>query len=162
MERNTKWDQILSSWESGHAFQYPPNIPGQFYWRTNAYRGNNVFKEEFEETYNLQGKMDTETFATYFEQSDNKDVVAFMNLRKNTVLVAPMPRTRKSYAFIRDFTDNATRAQKSAFWKRVASAVRAVYSKHKCAYVSTHGGGVAYTHVRVSHIPMYYEGSCLR
>jgi hypothetical protein len=85
-----------------------------------------------------------------------------MNLSGDTVLVVPMPKKNKNFSNLKEFIDNATLAQQKALWKRVVTVARKLMKNNKYVWISTHGLGVPYLHVRVSTIPKYYGNSKLR
>lgn len=72
------------------------------------------------------------------------------------MLVVPMPVRGKNYATLRDFIDNATVVQQQEFWKKVAEVARSFMEEKGKVWVSVHGMGVGYTHVRISSSPKYY------
>ena len=51
--------------------------------------------------------------------------------------------------------------QQQEFWKRVAEVSRKQMKKFKKVWVSTHGLGVPYLHVRISDSPKYYFSEAL-
>ena len=67
-----------------------------------------------------------------------------------------MPIHGKNYTTLKDFIDNAPMIQQQEFWKEVAKvAKKNIYEKNK-VWISVHGMGVPYTHVRISTYPKYY------
>lgn len=67
-----------------------------------------------------------------------------------------MPVRGKNYATLCDFIDNSSEIQQQEFWKKVAElATKLMYEKRK-VWISVHGLGVSYTHVRISISPKYY------
>ena len=52
--------------------------------------------------------------------------------------------------------DNATDKQQKAFWKKVSNSVTKMLKTHDKVWVSTHGKGVPYLHVRIDTVPKYY------
>ena len=67
-----------------------------------------------------------------------------------------MPRAGKNYATLKDFCDNAPIIQQKEFWKLVAKIAKREMKKHKKVWVSSHGLGVPYLHVRICQSPKYY------
>ena len=78
------------------------------------------------------------------------------------MLVIPMPVSGKNYATLKDFIDNAPKIQQQEFWKHVAEVAKKFMKKNGKVWISVHGLGVAYTHVRISTIPKYYFVSELK
>ena len=67
-----------------------------------------------------------------------------------------MPISGKNYATLRDFTDNAPEIQQQEFWKHVAEVAKKFMKEKGKVWISVHGLGVDYTHVRISTTPKYY------
>ena len=155
-----KWGTKLKHWSTGKLFTYPKKLKGKFMWRTNLLSGEKKgFDHEFIEYKGLPEEQDYTSFKSYINNSKNKYVVSFNNLSGNTLLVIPMPRKNKNFATIKDFTDNASAAHQKKFWKKVSVLTRKEFKKHGSVYVSTHGLGVSYLHVRISHKPIHYYNS---
>ena len=67
-----------------------------------------------------------------------------------------MPREGKSYATYKDFVDNAPKIQQIELWKKVATIAENQMKKFGSIWVSAHGLGVPYLHIRVCSMPKYY------
>jgi hypothetical protein len=152
-----KWLQTLNDWENGKYFTYPTNITQKFQWNTSVIKNQNSdFKEDFQENPELPLSHDMSSYKQYIDNSDNKYVVSFPNLSKDTMLVIPMPRVNKNYSTIKDFTDNSSKLQQKIFWKEVSKIIREETKKHTHIWVSAHGLGVPYFHLRICQKPKYY------
>ena len=79
-----------------------------------------------------------------------------MNPSKDTLLIIPMPRNGNCYATIKDFCDNAPKVQQIEFWKQASKLIRKQLKKENKLWVSAHGLGVPYFHLRVCNKPKYY------
>lgn len=112
------------------------------------------FKQSFTPLKNLPQQQDTSAFQEYIKKSRNKYVVAFPNLSKDSMLVIPMPG--KNYTTLKDFIDNAPKIQQQEFWKKVAKVAKKFVKENGEAWISVHGMGVNYTHVRIDPYPKYY------
>ena len=88
--------------------------------------------------------------------------ISFPNLSGDTVLVVPTPVTGQTYTTLREFLQHAPAAQQRALWKEVARQARAAMRKHSRVWISTHGLGVAFLHVRICSHPKYYNHSALQ
>lgn len=121
-------------------------------WNTNN-SSKEIFEEEYLECPTLPTYQDYSQFQKYIEKSKNKHVVSFHNLSKDTILVIPMPRKNRNFATLKHFVDYASKTQQVAFWKHVAQILKKYQDGY---YVSVHGHGVPYLHVRISKIPKYY------
>ena len=124
--------------------------------------GNVAFKQKFRTYDQLPEIENKKDFQEHIKNSQNKYVVSFPNLSKDTMLVIPMPVSGKNYATLRDFIDNAPEIQQQEFWKHVAEVAKKFMKKNGKVWISVHGLGVAYTHVRISIIPKYYFVSELK
>ena len=85
-----------------------------------------------------------------------KYATSFPNLSGDTVLVVPMPKQGKSYATLKDFVDNAPKKQQQELWCLVAKEAKKQVKKFGKVWISTHGLGVPYIHVRIASQPKYY------
>ena len=152
------WKDVLSNWENGIPMQYPKNIRGKFQWNTSVLKnnGDSIYKETFRTNHRLALDQDETDFLEHIHNSDNEHVVAFPNLSKDTMLVIPMPVPGKNYATLRDFIDNASEIQQQEFWKKVAEVAKQFMNEKGKVWISVHGLGVDYTHVRISSAPKYY------
>ena len=68
-----------------------------------------------------------------------------------------MPIVGNNYATIKDFIDNAPAIQQQEFWRLVGNEIENELEAHDKLYVSTHGLGVPYLHVRLCPTPKYYH-----
>ncbi|MEM1357043.1 MAG: hypothetical protein AAGF89_02540 [Bacteroidota bacterium] len=99
---------------------------------------------------------DPNTFAKYFNPSL---AVHFPNLRKDADLVVPTPISGiniSAYAHLAAFVSGAPQEQLVAFWRLVGERVMALISDDPL-YVSTHGFGVYWLHVRLEGRPKYFR-----
>ncbi|MAF35866.1 hypothetical protein CL622_01990, partial [archaeon] len=62
-------------------------------------------------------------------------------------------------AHIKSFIDNASITQQKAFWKQVVKTAKKQLKMYDHIWISTHGLGVPYLHVRISNKPKYYYNS---
>lgn len=152
------WADILKKWESGSGIAYPKQLKGRFQWNTTVLKndGNVYYKQTFRTNARLPSIQDKSKFQEHINKATNTHVTSFLNPSKDTMLVIPMPVKGKNYATLRDFIDHAPVEQSKAFWKHVAKVSRKCMKKWKEVYITVHGLGVAYTHVRISSIPKYY------
>ena len=151
------WRDVLRDWENGIVFQYPPHLK-KFQWNTSVLKndGNSKYEHSFKYDPLLPDKQNKAPYKEYFENPPNKYVAIFPNLSNNTILVVPIPRKGKNYATLIDFIDNAPLIQQKELWKYVAKVAKNIMKTDGRAYISVHGRGVAYTHVRISHTPIHY------
>ena len=154
------WKDVLEDWENGKPLKYPGQLQGRFQWNTSALKddGNTDFLQRFRTNPELPAKQNKKDFKKNFDLSKNKNkvVISFPNLNGDTILVVPMPIRGINYATLRDFIDNALEQQQIIFWKYVAKEARRAMEKWGKSWISVHGLGVAYTHVRISQSPKYY------
>lgn len=142
------WDTVLKAWRSGtFRLEYPPGSIS-FFWRTND-ANSAVYREQFENSPQLPRVQDYTPFASYL--IGKKEAYAFRDLSGETMLVVPAPKRNKNFATLKDFTDNGSLTQQGQFWQLVARVVSKMRQIYPHVYVSVHGLGVSYLHVRVSH-----------
>jgi len=158
------WSEILTNWENGLILKYPKNVKGRFQWNTSVLKndGKVSYYQTFRTNNKLPKTQNKKDFQEHFKNSQDKYVVAFPNLSKDTMLVVPMPVRGKNYATLRDFMDNASEIQQQEFWKKVAEVAKKFMNEKGKVWISVHGLGVDYTHVRISSSPKYYFDNDLK
>lgn len=166
MFRNrSPWSSVISEWENGIVPSYPEGINKRFFFETSVCDENmsRPYMHTFIESVQLEkyGQHDYSTYRDYLKASNDENVVAFNNLSGDAVLVVPQPRSGKNYVTIKDFMDNAPQEQQIAFWKRAAEEIRRWLGSGEngknIVFVSTHGLGVPYFHLRLCKVPKYYK-----
>ena len=158
------WSEVLTRWENCVLMKYPKQLKGRFQWNTSVLKndGKAEFRQSFRTNYTLSQSQNKKDFQEQINQSQNKYVVSFPNLSKDAMLVVPMPVRGKNYATLRDFIDNASGTQQKEFWKKVAEVARRFLHEKGKVWISVHGLGVDYTHVRISASPKYYFANDLK
>ena len=158
------WKEVLENWENGVPLKYPKKVKGKFLWNTSVLKnnGNVEYKQVFRTNAKLPFTQNKKDFQEKINKSQNKYVVSFLNLSKDTILVVPMPVDGKNYATLRDFIDNSPKIQQQEFWKKVAELATTLMNEKGKVWISVHGLGVSYTHVRISTSPKYYFSNELK
>ena len=154
------WKDKIELWKSGVYQTYPDTIKSRFFYETFVCDKNmkNKYQEQFVESKELQRiTQDYRPFIQYIQSSSNKYVTSFVNLSGDTLLIIPIPKKNKDYTTIKDFCDNASITQQKQFWKRVAIEIEKILRDNDKIYISTHGLGVPYFHLRLDKIPKYYK-----
>ena len=161
-----KWSEVLLQWESGNYPKIPSNIKSPYFWRTSVQSNKKdlVYKEEFiEDERLLTAKEDLKPFSEHFNKNkDEKYAISFPNLSGDTMLVVPIPRKSKRFTNMFYFMNSASEIQKRELWKKVAIEARKFLKNNENIWISTHGLGVNYLHVRICNTPKYYENSKLK
>jgi len=99
---------------------------------------------------------DSLAFADHFEQSPAKDILVFPNLGGDGIMIVPNYTAQESvYGHLAEFVRGAPELQQQMLWKTVAEAMYQRLSA-KPVWLSTHGGGVSWLHVRLDDRPKYY------
>ena len=100
-------------------------------------------------------KANSRSFQRYFKEDES--VVTFPNLGRDADLVVPGPIINSSiYAHLLSFLRSAPDDQIQVLWKKVAKAcLQAIGSAP--IWLSTHGMGVPWLHVRIDTYPKYYH-----
>ena len=158
------WRDVLDQWDKGEGPVYPKNYNTAknrdtgFLWNTSVIKSNgeSVYKEKYKLCKELPQEQNFSPFKKHMYTSTNKYAVSFPNLSMDALLVVPMPRHRKNFSTLRDFIDNASPCHQRRFWKEVSKVVQVMMAAGMNVWVSTHGLGVPYLHVRVSYTPKYY------
>ena len=155
-----KWKDKLKEWLKEKPLTYPKNIKSSFFWETKCLKTfNDEFEEEFIESKSLNNLLQNyNSFIEYINSSKNKYATSFYNPNKTSLLIIPMPRDNKKFTTLKDFIDNASLNHQKKFWKYVAKTIIKFMKENKEVYISTHGLGVSYLHVRLDLSPKYYSG----
>lgn len=161
-----KWSEVISLWESGYCLKYPETITKRFFYETtccDALMSNEYLSKYIESNALNQIKdQDYSPFAAHISsarastKSGGVYGTSFTNKSGNSLLVIPLPVNGKNYGTIKDFIDNAPETQQSEFWKLVAREVKHVLKSQPRVWISTHGLGVSYFHLRIDLEPKYY------
>lgn len=108
------------------------------------------------------------SFQEHFNKSRDNQVVSFPNLRGDANLIVPIPKRdnnwdcgyneKLNYINISKFTENAPTEQQWAFWQEVGNKMSEnLNNSNNAKWLSTHGLGVYYLHVRIDSEPKYYQ-----
>lgn len=161
-----KWSEVISLWESGQPVKYPKSITKRFFYETTCCNAQltNKYLSKFIESDELNQIKDQDytPYALHISKaranakSDGAYGTSFINKSGNSILVIPLPVNGKNYATIKDFIDNAPETQQSEFWKMVACEIKQILKLHPRVWISTHGLGVSYFHLRIDLEPKYY------
>tara|TARA_B100001093_G_scaffold3139_3_gene3245 strand:+ start:15107 stop:15589 length:483 start_codon:yes stop_codon:yes gene_type:complete len=154
-----KWKDKIKEWENGIYGGYPSNITKRFFYETSACDNKllNNYKEVFIENEKLEKlHHDYSSFNNHLKKSKNKYGISFLNISKSSLLIIPVPRARKNFTTIKDFMDNASKLHQREYWKFVASQIKLFLHNKEKIYISTHGLGIPYFHLRLDITPKYY------
>lgn len=153
------WSTKLEEWKKGVPLIYPKKIKRRFYYETTPIYKDKDSKYEnkfIENSYLDSMEQDYKSFETYINQSKDKYAICFYNLSKTTYLVIPRPKRGKIFTTIKDFIDNASKTQQKFFWKKAYNCIIDFLKEHEKIYISTHGTGVPFFHLRIESDPKYY------
>ena len=154
-----KWKDKIKEWNEGRFLTYPRTIKKPFFFETSFITSdmNEEYKEKFIQT-NKFNKLnnDYRPFINKIVKSKNKYVLSFLNLSKKSLLIIPYPKKNKNFKTLKHFIDNASKLQQTIFWKKVAYSILKMLRKHNKVWISTHGTGVPYFHLRIDTFPKYY------
>ncbi len=161
------WDNQLFRLET-HGLGYPANINSRFFYETSVCGpdpSTSIFKENFIPAKELDD-ISTQDYTPFLEQiQDGADINqiarSFYNKSGDTLLIIPYPHPTIQYPTIKEFIDLAPQEVKSEFWKFAADQIRQFIATHGKVYVSTHGLGVSYFHLRLCTFPKYYHSQLI-
>lgn len=123
---------------------------------------NETYSEKFIETNKFNYvRQNFKPFLNHIKKSRSKNVVSFYNLSKTSLLIIPYPKKDKdnkykNYKTLKDFIDNSPKSQQIKLWKKVSSCIKKMLKKNNKIWVSTHGLGIPYLHIRIDTNPKYY------
>lgn len=90
---------------------------------------------------------------------NKKTPVSFLSKGNPPTLLVVPPDTGKNFSHLGTFYKNSTLGEKRSLWKKVAIELEKKLKRGEMVYVSTHGTGVYWLHVRLSSTPRYYVTS---
>ena len=164
---NETWKQVLGDMENGRLLVSKADIEHKnlpFIWRSSMINKeeSSVFYQSFTPCKALPLQQNYSAFKNVLKTNNRgKGVAAFYNLSGDTMLVVPTPVDNVSFATLKNFIHNASVKQQAALWACVAKEVRRILKNSNQVWVSTHGLGVPYLHVRICKTPKYYGKSKL-
>ncbi len=161
------WDTQLFRLET-HGLGYPSDIKSRFFYETSVCGpdpANSVFKQNFIPSKELD-QITTQDYTPFLEQiQDGSDINqiarSFYNKSGDTLLIIPYPHPTIQYPTIKEFIDYAPQEAKSEFWKFAVDQIKQFVLTHGKVYVSTHGLGVSYFHLRLCTSPKYYHSQSI-
>ena len=103
-------------------------------------------------TCNFDWKPDNFNFTSLQEEENS-----FYNLSGDSKLIIPIPKKGKYFTTIKDFIDTASLTQQKQFWKYAAEEIIDTLNHESKIYISTHGLGIPYFHLRLDTRPKYYQ-----
>lgn len=169
------WEQKLIGWYQGiNLPSYPDKIKSQFFYETSPIMNlgsdknghiiiGGFYEEDFIEDERLNKQIENNSsFIEYLNKPDEYWVTSFYNPSKTSLLIIPTNKDCKKYTSIKLFIDNASITEKEFFWSKVAHEAINMLKKHNKIWISTHGLGVPYFHLRIDIIPKYYHNNILK
>ena len=168
------WNDVLTNWEMGKYLKIPKNISKPFYWRTCPIYANkhSIYRDEFIETNSLPKKNEYTSFLNnpISLKKTQKNIIVAPNMSNDTILVIPGIDTFETqsgkvneinYSSLFYFMKNAPIPKQIELWKVVSYVIRKQLYVWPKLWVSVHGNGVGYLHIRISKLPKYYGNSVL-
>lgn len=154
LKDNKTWGYVLEKWSESP----PNNFPNRsFQWNTSGIStDNSIYKESFLMDDRLPTEQDYTKYEKYFKDSGGKDAVSFPNLNGDAIMVVPIPKNGGNFATLHTFNETATFLQKKELWKLVVKTIQKQLKVWPRVWVSVHGHGVPYLHIRVSSVPRHY------
>jgi hypothetical protein len=160
------WETKIENWLSGDYQTYPQTkLKKRFFYETSPITKD--MKEKYQALFIECDSLeqideDYSSFNQHIEKAEDQNVTSFYNLSKSAYLIIPIPRKNKQFTTIKDFIDNASERQQKNFWKEVAKSIVMMLEKHDKVWVSTHGLGVPYLHIRIDTNPKYYQSKIFK
>ena len=165
-ERSPSWRTVVEGWRddpaarSALADRLLAGAPEAVYWETSpSLTGDEPFSDVMVESTALAGiRADARAFASHL----GPPAVSFSNLRGDSRLVAPSAPA--SSAHLLAFLRAAEPAQVHALFQATAEEVLAWWSdtRRDVLWLSTHGTGVPWLHIRLDPQPKYYRSALRR
>ena len=164
------WSTKLSNWyqgkdivsyKSSKAFLYETSpIIKESITHDGIVNITGIYHEKFIDSDELDNlSQDSTDFDEYLANPNNEYCTSFYNLSKTTRLIIPTKLNGSNYKSLKEFIENAPHIQQQYFWKQVSIEAYNMLKQHSKIWISTHGLGVPYLHVRVEVSPKYYKTS---
>ena len=154
------WAQPADLFRAFHS-QILSDIPFSAYkWETPVLDTNRL-ERLFEFVALNSPRLDRSENSTAFENqfaasSEDGSAIAFANIGKNAILVAPRPSGPDvNHCHLASYLRTCSAADESSLWQVVGKSMLERVSD-KPVWLSTAGGGVAWLHVRLDDRPKYY------
>lgn len=146
------WNDTIKDWKAGTNL---PDTKGSVFWETSVAKlgGQSPFRSKTKAAARAL-PMTLPADASVFKAHMKKTPTSFMSLG-GTLLVIP-PDTGKNFSHLGTFNKYSSAAEKRALWKKVAIELERKLKRGETVYVSTHGTGVSWLHVRLASKPLYY------
>ncbi len=135
-----------------------------FFWECAPFSEQNENLEfEFvviDASSQFKGKADSGNFKEHFKNlSKDEKVTSFYNLSKDARLIVPTPieKNQSIYYHLKNFLLDAAHEQVEAFWEKTGQELETELTKGRTIWLSTHGLGVPWLHIRLDTSPKYYE-----
>ena len=163
------YSQVIALWQHDKAFrtyflEFLANMPMKaYFWETPPITKSTcdrLFEFVVIGSSRLAAvKPDFNSFKQHFQRAD-REVVTFVNLRKDALLVAPCPSTTSAYPHLASFVRNAPSSQQHLLWQTVGYELQQHLNNladNVPVWVSTSGLGIYWLHIRLDSIPKYYR-----
>jgi hypothetical protein len=151
------WDETLAVWRTpAHAEHFAQRVDAFpcCYWECSY---SQVGDEPFEDVL-LPAKLRSTPNPRPFARHLLAPVNTFDNLRGDALMVVPAPVEDRPFAHLAQFTRHAPHALQVELWNAIADAIEHWWANAwGPLWVSTHGAGVAWLHVRLDSKPKYYH-----
>uniref|UniRef100_A0A6T6WIS4 Uncharacterized protein n=1 Tax=Amorphochlora amoebiformis TaxID=1561963 RepID=A0A6T6WIS4_9EUKA len=135
-----------------------------YYWECNPVKSglfDRLLEMAFVESSQLSDiKADSKRFDMHIQKlKGSNSVSVFPNLGRDAYLIVPAQSTKnaQTFAHLAAFVRNAPEDQKQALWEKTGKTFQTVLEQNKTVWVSTHGTGVYWLHVRIDTRPKYYS-----
>lgn len=157
------WSEQLKRWKNGHPLTYDRSIVrSPFFYETSpvsfggheTYRARTIQTREFDKLH--------QNYSSFKEHFGRAQISHFWNKSSTAYLIVPRPDKGRCYLSIKHFIDAAPIQKQVMFWKEVSKQVSRLLRKYPKLWVSTHGTGVHYFHLRVDLSPKYYHSRDLK
>ncbi len=102
----------------------------------------------------------TDKLKPLIESKSNLTVTSFYNPSKDALLVVPVPSNNQSDIYsnhLMNFLKQGSKKQQHDLIKIFAMSALGMAENDESVYISTHGHGVPWLHVRLSKTPKYYQ-----
>lgn len=154
-----QWSTKLENWYQG--YDIPSHKSNKsFFFETSPILKclDNIYEEEFIESDELNMLVeDSMNFNEYLANPNNEYCTSFYNPNRTTKLIIPTKVKGTNYKSIKEFMDTSPLIQQQYLWRQVAIEAYNMLKDYNKIWISTHGLGVPYLHIRIDITPKYYK-----
>lgn len=171
-----KWIEVINLWKSNPAFNnFFTNIINEcqftdYFFECPGINLKKIYKQIFEFRLIKYSRLFPSTDLKAFEdqrKNKSKSILVFPNLSHTSILIIPNKEQKSNfeiYNSIGSFLRGGTSKQINLFFSQIGITLEKLLQDNqgKKIWLSTHGLGVHWLHIRLDFSPKYYQTECYK